>query len=444
MRDPKTIFFNSMDGSLTACCGLGAGRNNFQLPKRRIVIMGQTGAGKSSLGNTILNNKKFKVSHDPDSGMSVCETKTKCVGGREITLIDMPGLFDPAIDEKELKPALLKYITECSPGPHAFLIVLKVEEYAEKGKDIISKMNEYFSEEVFRYATVVFTHGNSLPRRQRIKDFVKKNKFLSSLVEKCGSRCHVVDNKHWSKRPKYEYRSNCYQVKKILKSIEKTVEENDGICYTNALLQEIEKNIQQKEQHIAETSRNIPKEKIRETAKDRVYDDVLNKAAGITTGALLGAVFGVATAVSVVVALLASVFTVAVKALTGTATNPALDKAAKAAPDAAEAAGKPPAEEKVRTEEEGNTAEKTTDATVTGKAGLRLAVRSLLGSAPVAGALLGGYTGYKAAEKAETPWEAAEKAAEAVSSSGFTAIETSQKCVSNLVNAVFKPLTKDS
>ncbi|XP_008433576.1 GTPase IMAP family member 7-like [Poecilia reticulata] len=234
---------------------------------RRIAIIGQTGAGRSSLGNTIFKEQKFKVNHDGDPGMRGCEAKTKRVGGREITLIDMPGLFDPETDEKQLKAELLKGITECSPGPHAFLIVLNVEKSTEKDNDIVSKMNEHFSEEVFKYSTVVFTHGDWLPRRQQIQGLVRENKFLSDLVEKCGNRCHVVDNKRWNKRSKYGYRSNRYQVKKLLKSIEKTVEENDGSF--NAMLQKIEETIKKEEERIAKSSRNIPEEKIRETAKGK-------------------------------------------------------------------------------------------------------------------------------------------------------------------------------
>lgn len=436
------------------------------MPSRRIVIIGETGAGKSSLGNTIFKNIKFKVKHDLDTGMSGCEANTKYLSGREITLIDIPVIFD---QEKELKPGLVKYVTECSPGAHAFIIVLKTEKDTEKGKYIISKINEYFSEEVFRYATVVFTHGKRLPKRQQIKDFVKTEKSLSDFVEKCGNRCHVVDNKHWSGRAKRGYRSNRYQVKKLLKSIEKTVKGNDGSYYTNSTLQEIERMIQQEEEHIAESSRNIPEEKIRDIAKEKVYNDVLNKVAGVAVGALLGAIFGVA-AVSVVALLTSTVRDFTAKCFSAARVlqalsdavqgqKPALDTAVKGAPDtaavaekdtdtfaAATATAKPLGEKKIATAEAGK-AEEETGAIVAraiGKAAARVEAGAQVVIGTAAGAMFGGLTGYKAAETAETPWEAADKAAQAVCSSGLNAIETSQNLMSDLVKAVLKPLKNDS
>uniref|UniRef100_A0A3Q2G4L8 AIG1-type G domain-containing protein n=1 Tax=Cyprinodon variegatus TaxID=28743 RepID=A0A3Q2G4L8_CYPVA len=346
--------------------------------------------------------------------------------------IDLPGLFDPEKDEKELKPALIKCITECSPGPHALLIVLNIEEYTEKGKDVISRMNEYLSEDVFKHAIVVFTHGDSLPRRQRVKDFVKTNSFLKDLVEKCGNRCHVIDNKHWSKRSKYRYRNIKYQVKKLLKSIEKTVEANNGSCYTNKILQDIEKIIKQEEKHIAESSRNIPEEKVRETAQERVYN-ILKKAAGFATGAVTGAFFGVLAVfkgVSVAAQLEAALERV-LKAWTGTAAKLALDTA-----------GKPTAAEQVSTEQEGKGSEGTRGLQATGIGeGMGVGMPVLAAAAGV-GAIFGGIKGYEAAEKAETPWEAATEAFKSVSSSGFTFLDTSQDFISNLANRVSKPLSE--
>ncbi|XP_059211563.1 GTPase IMAP family member 7-like [Centropristis striata] len=270
---------------------------------KRIVILGKTGAGKSSVANTIFGKELFKIGDTASSETRECQAETKSVNGRRITLIDTPGFFDTDIPEEELKAEIVRCITECAPGPHAFLIVLKVERFTKQEQDVITRISQYFSEEVFKYATAVFTHGDQLSDGQTIMDFVRKNKSLSDLVEKCGGSCHVIDNKNWENDEQDEYRSNKFQVEELLKTIDEITEANRGGCYTNEMLQAWEKLIQQEEEHIRKSSPNMSEEEIRGQARlntSRLIK-ILIRLAGITTGALLGALFGVVVSAVVVV-----------------------------------------------------------------------------------------------------------------------------------------------
>ncbi|XP_054483213.1 uncharacterized protein LOC129116237, partial [Anoplopoma fimbria] len=179
-----------------------------------------------------------------------------------------------------------------APGPHAFLIVLKVERFTEHEQAVITKINQYFSEEVLKYATVLFTHGDQLEEGQTIEDFVRGNELLSDLVKKCGGRCHVVDNKYWKNNQQDEYRNNQFQVKELLKTMDKITEANGGSYYTHEMLQAVEEKIKQEVELIRKSPGNMSEIDIREKAKDRANERLLIKLAGITTGALLGAVFG--------------------------------------------------------------------------------------------------------------------------------------------------------
>ncbi|XP_076027735.1 GTPase IMAP family member 9-like isoform X2 [Genypterus blacodes] len=204
--------------------------------ERRIVLLGKSGAGKSSLANTIFGESMFKAKLSSKSVTSYCQAESKTVNGRRIKLIDTPGFFDTEMKEEELKPEMVKCISECLPGPHAFLLVLKVETFTQQENDVIKKITQYFSEEAWKYTTVVFTHGDQLEENE-IKKFVVNNELLRGLVEKCGGRCHVIDNKYWKDNQQDEYRSNKFQVKQLLNTIEKMVEGNGGGCYTNEMLQ---------------------------------------------------------------------------------------------------------------------------------------------------------------------------------------------------------------
>ncbi|XP_042615186.1 GTPase IMAP family member 7-like [Cyprinus carpio] len=272
------------------------------VPERRIVILGRKGDGKSSAGNTILGEKVFTPKASGDSVKAICEIRKKRRYGSKITVIESPGFFDTDRDDKEMKSEIIKALVECAQGVDAFVIVLKVGEYTSQEIEVLQRCLKTLKEDVFDHTVILFTFGKQL-KDQTIEEFLKANSQLQELVDKCGGRCHVIDNKYWKKR-KRGNKSNKVQVKNLLETIAKMRHKNG--CFTNELFQKIEIQIQEEIGKMG--GENLPPEEKRENAKKNVKEKILVQAAGATTGVLIGALLGACGAVTIILAFLQMTF----------------------------------------------------------------------------------------------------------------------------------------
>ncbi|XP_012708012.2 uncharacterized protein LOC105917684 [Fundulus heteroclitus] len=190
----------------------------------RIILLGETGAGKSTLGNSIFGEDVFKPGKT-----SEYQIQSKSVHERRITLLDTPGF---SYAEGELKDELARCTRRCTPGPHVFLIVLKVEKSLQQQLAVIHKICQCFSEEAFKYAAVVFTHSDQLASGIQIEQYIDQNPSLKDLIMKCSNRYLVIDckNDQWGDKTKF-------QMSQLFNTIDKIVTGHRGGCYTNTMLQ---------------------------------------------------------------------------------------------------------------------------------------------------------------------------------------------------------------
>ncbi|XP_050411768.1 GTPase IMAP family member 4 isoform X2 [Patella vulgata] len=192
----------------------------------RLVLIGKSGTGKSSLGNNLLGRKEFKSTSLQNTNTLIPECRRGSIqlgDGTNLVVVDTPGIADTTTSTTETFEELTRCIELSNPGPHVFVLVLKIDRFTQEEMNIIKHLKYWFGQDFMKYAVFIFTGKDSLDYDgstigQHIEGSPSE---IKALIREAGGRIAAINN-----------RVPGPELKAVMNLVKQTVQINNGQYYT--------------------------------------------------------------------------------------------------------------------------------------------------------------------------------------------------------------------
>lgn len=115
------------------------------------MLLGLPGGGKSSSGNTILGSEQFKSDWDLTLVSTVSMSKSAEVAGHWVTVVETPGFTDEEqLQSQKYQEIITESIAQARPGPHAFVIVMKLGRMSGADSALLNNLTKLLSSDALK------------------------------------------------------------------------------------------------------------------------------------------------------------------------------------------------------------------------------------------------------------------------------------------------------